>query len=371
MENSRLAQEILPLLSLKNEGEYWDFKLKHHENPVDLVKDIICLANTVRHNGDRYLVFGVDPVTYEVKGIENSEGRRTQADIIDVLRNANFASSCFPDLRMEEIDLVEDSSKSILDILVIKDRPDKPYFLSKEYSKRGTTLNAGTIYARNQDTNTPINGVAPDADIEKMWRERFGLSLTAIERFKIYLNDFGNWKQEDETLYYEIMPEFTIKPDHQDYDLDFNPEWARGEIGSHMDSGNNAYYMVAYYHQTPLYRSIIINFDGGKKRMVAPDYSAYGSGRIYYYLKNSFDYALQKNLANNEGTDHSITLAKISGKYSNTFAIPVFQDEQDLRSFLSFANKPFPGSPETNLDIQNNLFYESLEKHKEYGKSFP
>ena len=36
---------VMELVARKKEGDYWDFKLRHHENPVDLVKDILCLAS--------------------------------------------------------------------------------------------------------------------------------------------------------------------------------------------------------------------------------------------------------------------------------------------------------------------------------------
>ena len=70
---SDFRDEIEVLISLKKEGDFWDFKLKHHDNPVDLVKDITCLANTVRHNGSRYLILGVCPDTYQVTGINADE----------------------------------------------------------------------------------------------------------------------------------------------------------------------------------------------------------------------------------------------------------------------------------------------------------
>ena len=41
------------------EGEYWDYKQEWHENIEDLIKDIICFANTP-HEENGYLLFGVD-----------------------------------------------------------------------------------------------------------------------------------------------------------------------------------------------------------------------------------------------------------------------------------------------------------------------
>ena len=40
-----LIQEIQNLISLKTEGDYWDFKEMWHDNKASLLHDIICMAN--------------------------------------------------------------------------------------------------------------------------------------------------------------------------------------------------------------------------------------------------------------------------------------------------------------------------------------
>lgn len=42
----------------KREGDYWDFKERYHSNKVDLLHDIICMANN-RADRDGYIIFGV------------------------------------------------------------------------------------------------------------------------------------------------------------------------------------------------------------------------------------------------------------------------------------------------------------------------
>ena len=58
MNKSRLQELVLSLLEQGKEGEYWDFKQEWHEKIEDLLKDIICFANTV-HSKDCYIIFGV------------------------------------------------------------------------------------------------------------------------------------------------------------------------------------------------------------------------------------------------------------------------------------------------------------------------
>ena len=56
MNKSRLQELVLSLLEQGKEGEYWDFKQEWHEKIEDLLKDIICFANTV-HSKDCYIIF--------------------------------------------------------------------------------------------------------------------------------------------------------------------------------------------------------------------------------------------------------------------------------------------------------------------------
>ncbi len=55
-----LSEIIGGLIATGKEGDHWDFKRDSHTKTGDLIKDIMCLANTPRHAGDRYIVYGVD-----------------------------------------------------------------------------------------------------------------------------------------------------------------------------------------------------------------------------------------------------------------------------------------------------------------------
>ena len=87
MESNHLPfEELLDyLLSQGKEGEFWDFKREWHNKIEDLIKDIICFANTV-HDKDCYLVFGIED---DLSVIDVPEPRRKQADILDALSNHN------------------------------------------------------------------------------------------------------------------------------------------------------------------------------------------------------------------------------------------------------------------------------------------
>lgn len=42
-----LYNEIKALISLKQEGNFWDFKKEWHSNNSDLLHDIICMSNNL------------------------------------------------------------------------------------------------------------------------------------------------------------------------------------------------------------------------------------------------------------------------------------------------------------------------------------
>ena len=85
-----MRELIEQLVREKREGEWWDFKQKHHTNLADLLHDILCMAN-ILYNGDRYIIFGVND-EYEIIGLDLNDSRYTQADILSYLRTKNFAN---------------------------------------------------------------------------------------------------------------------------------------------------------------------------------------------------------------------------------------------------------------------------------------
>ena len=78
MLNMNLRKEILELISLKQEGGYWDFKREwyHQDKKDDLLHDIICMANN-QENRDAYIIIGVDEENnYSVRDVSNDENRK-------------------------------------------------------------------------------------------------------------------------------------------------------------------------------------------------------------------------------------------------------------------------------------------------------
>lgn len=72
-------EEILELISLKQEGAYWDFKKEWYVNgkQSDLLHDIICMANNME-NRDAYIIIGIDEEKeYCVNDMSCAENRKS------------------------------------------------------------------------------------------------------------------------------------------------------------------------------------------------------------------------------------------------------------------------------------------------------
>ncbi|MHC0061456.1 ATP-binding protein [Nostoc sp. UIC 10890] len=205
-----LQAEIKQLVATKREGQYWDFKEKHHDNKASLLHDILCLANSL-HKGNKYLIFGVgDPQAgCEIKGVEH-ENRKSQTDLIDFLRSKPFAGDIRPEIELRTFELESHE----IDVLIIFDKPFKPYYLRDEYRDRDKQIRANSIYTRNIDTNTPIDKSADIRIIEMMWRERFGLDVQPSDRIVDFLWKPEEWDKDignKECAYHKYNPEYQIK----------------------------------------------------------------------------------------------------------------------------------------------------------------
>jgi len=209
MEHYNLQAQINSLILLGREGDYWDFKEKHHDNKADLLHDILCLANSVNKH-EKYLIYVVSDPRYgcEIKGTEE-ENRRSQTDLIDVIRSKKFAGDNRPEIALRHISMGD----KCLDVIVISDVAKKPYFLAEEYRDGNKFVREGLIYSRTLDSNTPINKSASYRKIEEMWREQFGLDLEPGERFLQLLKYPFNWEKDlgnDAVAYHKKHPEYQI-----------------------------------------------------------------------------------------------------------------------------------------------------------------
>lgn len=285
-----LSGEKMNLIHLKkliklDESEFLDFKEQHQTHTIDLLHDILCLSNSF-HEGDRYLVYGVTD-NKQIVGLENHRLRRNQANI------NNFLQTSF----LNRLPIIQLKTYSVsnhkLDILIIKNRPDKPFFLTRDFSGNNKVIRAGVIYSRVGDTNTPLSSSAREDQLELMWRERFGLGVPPLERVLRYLEDVNNWikVEGDEYIYHRLFPEFTINFIERDENL-FQERWAT----QFPDKQAYRTQVEVLYLGTRLLKMSFVICDGGRFKIPLPEIRVIGKGkrREFYLTRDSHKYKIAK-----------------------------------------------------------------------------
>ena len=188
LNDHSITNLISYFISKGKEGEWWDFKQEWHINMHDLIKDIICFANTV-HDEDCYLIFGVSD-DLKLTGMQQS--RKKQADVIDAISNLHFAGDNIPKIDIETVNF----EGTELDVLKIFDTDRTPIYLKKPYG----SMRQGCIYSRNGDKNTPDNGNAEIVEIENLWRKRLGLTKPPLEYIIDRLQNKLEWNQQGDFI---------------------------------------------------------------------------------------------------------------------------------------------------------------------------
>ena len=106
------------------------------------------MANN-RPRRDSYIIFGIDNECFSVIGVENDVNRRNQQGITNILRNITFAGSVRPRIEMRTIYI----DNHEVDVLIIKDSFDVPYYLEKEYQDKDVKNNDGKKAEDNPKTS--------------------------------------------------------------------------------------------------------------------------------------------------------------------------------------------------------------------------
>lgn len=325
-----LETKIRQLIESKREGEYWDFKEEPHSNNANLLHDILCLANCL-YKGDRYLIIGItDPKKgASITGlVSNQSNRKTQVNFIDFLSSKKFAGDSRPEIELRTL-LIDQKE---VDVLIIFDNPLKPYYLTQDYqcnqqNSKPVIVRANYIYGRINDKNIPIDMSSDVGKIERMWKQRFGLDMTPLERIEHLLMKPIEWSKNignEPIAYHKEFPEFTIK---------FSKVEEFQEVFSFFFENEKSYLGKAKfkYHSTKLFEQEYMYCD--EMRIIFPvpkiqHIRLNGTENWYYYFDLSkangkFLYFLTDELSN-----------LISRKL--IFPFLIFNDEQQRKRFNKF-----------------------------------
>ncbi len=329
-----LREEIISLITLKQEGAYWDFKKEWYDDShkQNLLHDIICMSNNLV-NRDGYIIIGIDEENdCQVVDIMGDVNRKNTQKLVDFLKDKKFAGDIRPAVLVETIEI---QNKQI-DIIVVKNSVNTPFYLKEKY--KGVFPNQ--IYTRIQDTNTPLTSSADIDKVEWLWKKRFGLIQSPLERIENFFQYPNNWKNSphsERLKYYTFFPEYTLRYDYADDGRDGYEYYLFSQINIRprwMD-------IKIYYHQTLLVDVGGILLDGGRYMAVCPETSGIGlTSKVRwdisykYMIKNSFLYKLNEFLYQHELSEE----ARYShDKYFE--AILLFNSEQERTSFKTYVIK--------------------------------
>jgi len=326
------------------ECEWVDFKRQYHGDMAELVHDVICLANAEAAN-HRYMVFGVDDQSREIVGVGTDPNRKTQAQIINTLENAQFNHP--PAVHLTE---VRCGDGKIVDVLAIRNLPDKPYFLLRDKQEGQTRVRAGVAYTRVGDTNTPQDRGPDDLKLERMYRERLGLDRSPSERMRIYLRDRSGWKYgyDERNLlyfYYVQFPEFTLVRKN-DLEEEFSEPW----VLRFPDQKAHKEEFFLKYHGTTLESMILVWCDGGRYVTPLPRQTTF-EGRpgqmfwTYYFVADDWEH-LAKGMISAIYPDHSRITPDVdfsifeSEEQAKAELEATFQRGLDTYTFFTFEEGP-------------------------------
>ncbi|TDF94669.1 AlbA family DNA-binding domain-containing protein [Paenibacillus piri] len=327
-----LEEEILRLIDSKREDDYWDFKQQHHTNKADLLLDIICMANN-RVDRDAYIIFGIADKTFEVIGVENDENRKNQQMVIDFLKSKSFVSGIRPRIEIRTLMLADHE----IDVLIVKNSTDTPYFLTDRYSDGNRTVRSNHIYTRVGDTNTDIDKSADINNIEYLWKKRFLLTRSPFEQIMKRLENKDEWKT-DEYVYYNVYnPEFTITLEDDDEGFELRPEF----YAYAMTNSSTMYQMLSIkYFGTQLYGRQIVILDGGRYSTPTPEweflyfgeYRTQADYALKCFTKDSPAYKLNEFLYNEDNHEQGYARRRFFE------VVLLFEDSLEKDAFLEYVH---------------------------------
>ena len=342
---NNLELEILDLIESRTEGDYWDFKEYHHDNKANLLHDIICMANN-RADRDAYIIFGVRNSDYSIVGVERDSGRRNQQQMIDQLKDKNFAGGIRLTVYLKTLEIQGHE----IDVLVVKNSTDTPFYVEEKIQDRGRVVNPYHIYTRVGDTNTDITKSADIDKVEYLWKKRFMLNKSPLEQIIKKLDNKEEWVSEDEIYYNKYNPEYTIK-------LVKDEEYAKSyEYYSYSMCNESTIYGVVEVRSygTKLYSNQYVVLDSGRYITSVPkwefikfDYNRDNRYCLKYYIKTEIEYKLHKFLFDNSNEDAVYA--------HNNFmeGVVVFNDEMEKEDFMEY------------LYLNRKDFEERVEKLKD------
>lgn len=318
-----LNEEVTNLICLRQEGSFWDFKKQWYTNKSDMLHDIICMSNNLS-NRTAYIIIGIDEQQdYSIVDVSCDPNRKNTQKLVDFLKDKKFAGGIRPVVHVESLH----NSNGVIDTIVIENSSNTPFYLTAQYEG----VRASSIYTRVMDTNTPIDKSADINHVEQLWRKRFHLDDTPIEKFRYYLRSPDDWNTiQDNNMgyFYKYSPEYTITCEKDESAVGYE-YYIFGQVNT-----NPSWWLITLrYHQTAIEQFHGIALDGGRSFVVAPcraydllntDVSSFG-----FYIQNDLRCRLLEFY-------HRKEIFEEYSYRSYMRAIVVFRSEHEYKSFLNY-----------------------------------
>lgn len=367
MELQRLVRSFI---ERNSEGSNWDFKQSWHSDNVDLLKDIVCMANnTTPDMQDGYIIFGIVDKTYEIIGISGDEHRKNREQVIGFLRSKKWSGEEIPSVEVKTIEL---DGKEI-DVLIVFNKDVTPYYLLEDYPKRITdgknkiVIRAGVVYSRIGDRNTSSAECAQKQSIEFLWKKRFGLA--GSDYFKVYkrLQNVNSWYSTDEydTLFNRDYSDIRIERDRS-YNL---------EVKIKEDGYDTATWVMDF----PYLFTSVSNWNMVKEETCRRakwdiflenrklDISLYGvrtTKQTYYHIEPESYWSKELGVHCNDTSD-SIKYSAYIKTGIEYLSYNLFFEKQCYREDQKRLNKAFEVIPVFENESEHTKFIEYVKEHRD------
>lgn len=368
-----LKHIVVELIARKTEGGYWDFKRIWHESNADLLHDIICMANNIE-NRDAYIIIGVAN-SGELNDISTDKNKKKTEHLISFLRTKRFVGQFRPIVKVETLSI----EGNTLDIIVIENTTNTPYVLEEDYVEKKKTqadkdkvIKQGNIYTRIQDTNTPVDKTADYDKAELLWKKRFHLNASPLEKFNYYIKDTDNWIFDSyaNELYYKYSSELFKIQEIREEENGTNTVW--DHIGIYVPWHK--------YRVEITWQNVVIKTDevisNSKYSVLMPDFIHLdldnNSSRYYYYwcyVKDSNRELLNRLIIR----DHSTAQIMDFDFYPNIIYFKNSNEKTDFEDYLhdnwNTLKNEFD-KIEDNQYITNRIFQNDFKCTKFFPKIF-
>lgn len=211
------------------------------------------------------------------------------------MKSKKFVTGIRPRVEMRTLMV----SNREVDVLIIKNSTDTPYFLTEDFPNVGRRVRANHIYTRVGDTNTDIDKSADINNIEYLWKKRFLLTRSPFEQIIKRLENKEEWTKDEDTYYNIFNPELTITLEFEE-----DSREARSEFYAYaMTNSSTMYQMLSVkYFGTQLYGRQVAVLDSAQYSTPVPEwgfftFSEYKSNPEFamkYFTKDSPHYKLNE-----------------------------------------------------------------------------